>query len=69
VGESVTDTGVLHRIVCGVDGSAESLFAVRQAARLLPPEGRLLLVAAVSFAKAAHAGIPADQGAPVRRVA
>ena len=32
MGEGVTDTGVLHRIVCGVDGSAESLFAVRQAA-------------------------------------
>lgn len=63
MGEGVTDTGVLHRIVCGVDGSAESLFAVRQAARLRPPEGSILLVAAVSFAKAAHAGMAASHAA------
>ena len=63
MGEGVTDTGVLHRIVCGVDGTADSLFAVRQAARMRPPEGRLLLVAAVSFAKAAHAGMAASHAA------
>ena len=63
MGEGVTDTGVLQRIVCGVDGTADSLFAVRQAARVRPPEGRLLLVAAVSFAKAAHAGMAVSHAA------
>lgn len=35
------------RIVCGVDGSPESLEAVRQASTLLEAEGGLVLVAAV----------------------
>jgi nucleotide-binding universal stress UspA family protein len=55
--------GIFDRIVCGVDGTAESLTAVRQAARLRPAEGSLLLVAAVSLAKAAHAGMAAPHAA------
>jgi nucleotide-binding universal stress UspA family protein len=59
----VTDTNIFARVVCGVDGTAESLFAVRQANRLRQPEGRLLLVVATSLAKAAHAGIAAGHAA------
>jgi hypothetical protein len=58
-----TDLGVFDRIVCGVDGTAESLFAVRQAARLLRSDGTLLLVAVTSFAKAAQAGMAAQHAA------
>lgn len=38
---------VFDRIVCGVDGSPESLEAVRQSGVLLEPDGALVLVAAV----------------------
>ena len=58
-----TELHILERIVCGVDGTAESLYAVRQASRLQQSEGSLLLVAAVSFAKAAHAGMAATHAA------
>ena len=54
---------IFARVVCGVDGTAESLFAVKQANRLRLPEGRLLLVVATSLAKAAHAGIAAGHAA------
>jgi nucleotide-binding universal stress UspA family protein len=47
-------TGVFARIVCGVDGSAESLEAVRQADALLEEGGRLVLVAAVDLTDAIH---------------
>lgn len=60
---AATDTGIFARIVCGVDGTAESLYAVRQANRLREPEGSLLLVVAVSLAKAAQAGIAAGHAA------
>jgi nucleotide-binding universal stress UspA family protein len=46
--------GVFERIVCGVDGSPESLEAVRQADVLLEPGGRLVLVAVVDPAQALH---------------
>lgn len=58
-----TDTGIFARIVCGVDGTAESLFAVKQANRLRQPEGSLLLVVATNLAKAAHAGMAARHAA------
>ena len=58
-----TDTGIFARIVCGVDGTPESLFAVKQANRLRPSGGSLGLVAAVSLAKAAHAGMAARHAA------
>ncbi|MGH3024015.1 MAG: universal stress protein [Gaiellaceae bacterium] len=58
-----TGTSIFDRIVCGVDGTPESLFAVKQAARLQGPEGSLLLVVAMSLAKAAHAGMAARHAA------
>jgi nucleotide-binding universal stress UspA family protein len=45
---------LFQRIVCGVDGSPESLEAVRQSDVLLEPDGRLLLVAAVDVTSAMH---------------
>jgi len=42
------------RVVCGVDGSAESLEAVRQADLVLEPGGRLVLVAAVDLSDTIH---------------
>ena len=41
-------------IVCGVDGSPESLEAARQADVLLEPGGRLVLVSAVDLSDAIH---------------
>jgi nucleotide-binding universal stress UspA family protein len=52
----MTRTSVFACIVAGVDGTAESLEAVRQAARLLVPGGTLHLVCAVNLARAATAG-------------
>jgi nucleotide-binding universal stress UspA family protein len=43
-----------ERIVCGVDGSPESLEAVRQSDVLLPRGGSLVLVAAVDLMQAVH---------------
>ena len=40
-----TYTSIFDRIVCDIDGTAESLFAVKQANPLQQPEGSLLLVA------------------------
>jgi nucleotide-binding universal stress UspA family protein len=45
---------VFERIVCGVDGSASSLEAVRQADVLAADGGRLVLVAAVDLTDALH---------------
>jgi nucleotide-binding universal stress UspA family protein len=47
--------------VCGVDETAESLEAVRQAARLRSAEGSLHLLAAVYLAGAIVAGWPAER--------
>ncbi len=58
-----TDTSLFDRIVCGVDGTPASLFAVKQANRLRRPDGSLLLVAATHLAKAAHAGMAASHAA------
>jgi nucleotide-binding universal stress UspA family protein len=52
-----------ERVVCGVDGTPESLFAVRQAVRLQEPDGRLYLTAVANLAKAAHAGMAAPHAA------
>jgi nucleotide-binding universal stress UspA family protein len=54
---------VFQRIVCGVDGTPESLVAVRQAVRLVDDDGSLLLSAAANLAKAAHAGMAATHAA------
>ena len=61
--EDAIVTGLFERIVCGVDGTPESLTAVRQANRLQGSSGSLLLVAAVPVAKAAHAGVAAPHAA------
>lgn len=45
---------MFERIVCGVDGSDESLEAVRQADVLLEEDGRLVLVTAVDLTDAIH---------------
>ena len=58
-----TDLHIFERIVCGIDGTPESLFAVKQASRLQQPEGSLLLVVAMSLAKAAQAGMAARHAA------
>jgi hypothetical protein len=48
-------TGMFDRVVCGVDGTPESLAAVRQAARLQPSAERLLFVGAISLRKTGSA--------------
>lgn len=45
---------MLERIVCGVDGSEESLEAARQADTLLEDGGRLVLVAVVDLSDTIH---------------
>lgn len=47
---------VFDRIVCGVDGTAESFEAARQAERLRVPEGTLRLATVVEINTAVHAG-------------
>jgi nucleotide-binding universal stress UspA family protein len=54
---------ILERILCGVDGTPESLVAVAQANRLRDPDGSLTLIAVANLAKAAHAGIAAGHAA------
>jgi nucleotide-binding universal stress UspA family protein len=56
-------TDIFDRIVCGVDGTPESLFAVKQVARLQRSDASLLLVAVTNLAQAAHAGIAASHAA------
>jgi len=47
---------VFERIVIGVDESPESLVAVRQAGRLLEPNGRFVLTAVADVTLAVRAG-------------
>jgi nucleotide-binding universal stress UspA family protein len=54
---------IFARILCGVDGTPESLVAVQQAVRLQAPDGSLQVVAAANLAKAAQAGIAAPRAA------
>ena len=54
---------VFDRILCGVDGTPESLVAVRQAVRLAGEDGVLSLAAVTNLAKAAHAGAAASHAA------
>jgi nucleotide-binding universal stress UspA family protein len=58
-----TDIDIFARIVCGVDGTPESLFAAKQAARLQGSDASLLLVAVTNLAQAAHAGMAASHAA------
>jgi nucleotide-binding universal stress UspA family protein len=70
--------GVFWRVVAGVDGGEPGYEAVRQAARLVAPEGSLELFTAVHFADAALAGwsstrladeLQAEAGETLRRAA
>jgi nucleotide-binding universal stress UspA family protein len=51
---------IFDRVICGVDASDESLEAVRQGARLVSGDGRLLLVAVIEVDMAVHAGFAAS---------
>ena len=51
-----TEPHIFERILCGVDGTPASLFAVRQATAPPGAEGSLLLLAVANLAQAAHAG-------------
>ena len=62
-----TDTSIFDRIVCGIDGTPESLFAVKQAARLQGSEGSLLLVAVMELVKSVHAGMAASHAGDLLR--
>jgi nucleotide-binding universal stress UspA family protein len=50
---------LFERVVCGIDGSPESLEALRQVERLRPDEGALHLVTAAELSLAVHAGFGA----------
>jgi hypothetical protein len=54
---------LFDRILCGVDGTPESLVAVRQGLRLQGEHGSVLLLAVANLAKAAHAGMAATHAA------
>ena len=54
---------IFERTLCGVDGTAESLVAVRQAVRLQEAEVMLYLAAVAPLVKAAHAGMAASHAA------
>jgi nucleotide-binding universal stress UspA family protein len=54
---------LFERIVCGVDGTPESAFAVRQAVRLSGTGATLVLVAVADVAAAAQAGMAAAHAA------
>jgi nucleotide-binding universal stress UspA family protein len=47
---------MFERVVCGVEGSPESLVAVHQAVRLVDPMGQLVLAAVAEASLALHAG-------------
>lgn len=54
--ETSTAVGIFDRVVCGVDGTAESFEAARQAERLRAEEGTLRLATVVEVKTAVHAG-------------
>ena len=59
----MSEPTIFSRVICGVDGSPESLTAVRQAARLLDADGSLALIAVARLARAAQAGMLAVHAA------
>ncbi len=63
-----TDIDVFASIVCGIDGSAESIEAARQAGRLAAPEADVTLVGIVNEAAAVSIGWPAVPIAGAARV-
>jgi nucleotide-binding universal stress UspA family protein len=52
---------IFERIVVGIDGTPQSLEALRQAQRMLAPGGTLHLLAAADVSVAVHAGYAATQ--------
>lgn len=58
---------VFDRIMCGVDGTPQSVQAVRQAARLRAPGGSLAVVTVIEVGLAAEAGWLATQAAAEMR--
>jgi len=62
-----SEPSVFERILCGVDGTPESLIAVGQGVRLREPGGNLYLAAAADLGKAAHAGVAAPHAAELLR--
>ncbi|HSK15328.1 MAG TPA: universal stress protein [Gaiellaceae bacterium] len=56
---------ILERIVVGVDGSQESMDALRLSARLLAPDGRLLAVTVCDLSHAGRAGFESGRVAEV----
>jgi nucleotide-binding universal stress UspA family protein len=51
---------IFGRVICGVDGSDEGIEAARQAAGLVEPDGRLLLIAVAEVDVVVHAGFAAS---------
>ena len=54
--EASTAVGIFDRVVCGVDGTAESFETARQAERLRSKEGTLRVATVVEMKTAVHAG-------------
>jgi nucleotide-binding universal stress UspA family protein len=63
-----TDTDVFASIVCGIDGSPESIEAARQAGRLAAPQAEVTLIGIVNEAAAVSIGWPATPIAGAARV-
>ena len=55
---------IFERILCGVDGTPESIVAVKQAARLLDDKGELQILSVANLVQAVHAGMVATHAAP-----
>jgi nucleotide-binding universal stress UspA family protein len=64
----MTPTGVFDRVVCGVDGTPESLEAVRQAIALIPEGAAVHLVSVLDLAPAASIAWVAPEMAPAMTV-
>jgi nucleotide-binding universal stress UspA family protein len=54
--KTTAPASTLDRVVCGVDGSPESLEAARQAERLRAPDGILTVASVAEMDRAVHAG-------------
>lgn len=64
---SESTQGVFARVLCGVDGTPQSLAAVRQADRLRASGGSLTVISALDLGATAQAGWAATQAAEVLR--
>jgi nucleotide-binding universal stress UspA family protein len=62
-GTPIRPASLFDRVVVGIDGSEAGFAAIRQAARLVAPDGSLEVFAAVRFAEAALAGWSAAHAA------